>query len=157
MNENPTQNKSSLDLPTDTRRDLVQSWPELFSLTEHWQSDMKFFRDELNFLNILIDKHLIKLVEEDNVSTIAPLAITLSKFEKRSVALDQRIAKHLQHIQGLIENPFSHDSRTSQDEHLELEKDLVDFVKEFRIIKSEIFSVVERALKSEKAKRLLQP
>jgi hypothetical protein len=157
MDRKDNEQKTVLDLHPGSKEDLFQSWTALFVLTKHWLSDMKFFRSELNFLNTLIDRYLLKLVEEDNVSTIAPLALALSRLESRSHELGQKIMKHLQHIQELIEDPFSHDSQTAKDEHLALENELVDFVKNFRITKAEIFTSAEHVLKSEKAKHLLTP
>lgn len=153
MNEKHTQQTPALELQADPSR--LQSWEAMFALAGHWQSDLKFFNDELSFLNTLIDKYLVKLVEEDNASKIAPLTLALSKLEVKSRALGQKVGKHLQHIQELVENPFSHDSQTSKDAHLTLESELRDFVKEFRVTKLEIFSSTEQVLKSTKARHLL--
>jgi hypothetical protein len=155
MDKKEVERKTLLDLHPGSKEDLFQSWTSLFVLTKHWLSDMKFFRTELNFLTLLVDRYLLKLVEEANVSKIVPLTLALSKLEVRSHELGQKIMKHLQHFQELIENPFSHDSQSARDEHLALETELIDFVKDFRITKAEIFSSTEPILKSEKAKHLL--
>ena len=96
----------------DPKQGTLQSWTELFVLTEHWQSDMRFFHDELNFLNTLIDKYLIKLIEEDNVSRIAPLTLALTKLEARSRALDQKIVGHFAAYSGI--NPKSFFARLTR-------------------------------------------
>jgi hypothetical protein len=157
MNKNVSQKKSVLDVHHGSTEELNQSWTELYILTEHWQSDLKFFQDELSFLNILIDKYLIKFIEEDNVSKITPLTLALSRLEARNRMIGERAIKHLQYIRELMENHFSRDSQNARDEHLSLENDLVDFVKDFRFAKGEIFSSTEQILKSEKAKHLLTP
>jgi len=157
MDKKISEKKSTLDIHRGSREELNQSWIELYALTEHWQSDLKFFQDELNFLNMLIDKYLIKLIEEDNVSRISPLTLALSRLDSRSRSMAGKVTKHLQHLQELMENPFSHDSQHAKDEHLALESDLIDFVKDFRFTKGEIFSSTEQTLKSEKAKHLLTP
>lgn len=146
-----------MDVHHGSKEELNQSWMELYVLTGHWQSDLKFFQDELRFLNILIDKYLVKLIEEDNVSKVTPLTLALSRLEARNREIGASVTKHLRHIQELIENPFSNDSQHTKDEHLTLEGALVDFVKDFRLTKREIFVSTEQILKSEKAKHLLTP
>jgi hypothetical protein len=147
--------KQPLELHQDLGEDVLLQWSAVYTLTEHWQADMKFFNDELNFLNILVDKYLLKLAEEGHISTIAPLAMALTKLEVNNRELDQKIEKHKLHIQEVIENPFSHNSQAVKDEHIALESELYDFVDIFRITKKEIFDSTEQILKSEKAKHLL--
>jgi hypothetical protein len=157
MEKNENQKKIILDVHHGSTAELNYSWSELYALTEHWLSDLKFFQDEISFLNILIDKYLLKLIEEDNVSKISPSTMALSRLEARSSKMVQRVGKHLKHIEGLMENSFSHDSQNIKDEHLSLERDLIDFVKDFRYAKEEIFRSTEQTLRSEKAKHLLTP
>lgn len=149
------QNKSALEVHPGPKDEPFQSWTRLYALTEHWQSDVKFFHDELRFLHTLIDKYLLKLIEEDNVSKIAPLTLALTKLEARNGMLQQKLVKHLEHLQALTKNPVANDSRLTNDEHVTLEHELVDFVKDFRFTKGEIFRSTEHVLKSEKAKHLL--
>jgi hypothetical protein len=155
-NSNNKEKKLVLELHQDSN-DPFQSWPGLYALTEHWQSDVKFFQDELRFINTLVDRYLLKLIEEDTFSRIEPLALALLRLEKRSNDLEDRITIHLEHIRELLESPFSHDSQTYKDEHLTLENDLMDFVKDFRFAKGEIFKSTEQVLKTDKSKHLLEP
>jgi hypothetical protein len=157
MDKKHSEQKSILELHADSPESVSASWTALHALTEHWQSDLKFFEDELNFLNIVTDKYLLKLIEEDNVSRIAPLSMALANLEKRNRALTEKVLKHLQHIRESIQNSVSQDEQAFKDAHVELENDLIDFVKVFRITKKEIFDSAEQVLKSEKAKRLLNP
>lgn len=157
MEKGLNKKRSALDVHHSSREELNQSWTELYVLTEHWQSDLKFFHDELNFLNILIDKYIIKLIEEDNISKISPLTLALSRLDARSRSMAERLKRHLRNIREVMENPFSDDSQNTSRENLALENDLIDFVKDFRFTKREIFNSTEQTLRSEKAKHLLAP
>jgi hypothetical protein len=156
MNKGNSRAKSASELRPGSKDEDQQAWSELYILTEHWQSDIKFFHYELNFLNILVDKYFTRLMaEEENVSKVKPVAMKLSRIEDRERELDQKITKHLQHIQELMENPSSDNSQKFRDEHVELEIELANFLKDFRATKSEVFGLTEQVLKSEKAKHLL--
>jgi len=148
--------KSASELQPGSKEEYQETWSKLYILTEHWQSDVKFFHYELNFLNTLVDKYFTQLTAEaENIGKVRPVALTLSKIEARARALDQKITKHLQHIRELMENPFSPNSPEFKDEHGQLELELAIFLKDFRATKSEVFALTEQVLKSEKAKHLL--
>ncbi|WP_299524390.1 hypothetical protein [uncultured Lutibacter sp.] len=43
---------------------------ELYILTEHWKSDMLFYKEDLNFLNHLIDKYFIWISKKEDADLV---------------------------------------------------------------------------------------
>lgn len=148
-------NKSVLELSSTTNNLNEATWITLSVLTEHWQSDLKFFQDELRFLRTLINKYFVWLIEEENINKTRALARKLTILDDQRNTYDLMVSKHLHHLHGLIENPFVYDAHTIKQEHEKIEQALSRFVKDFRDVKREAFSVTEHVIESEKAQHLL--
>lgn len=127
----------------------------LFILAEHWQTDLKFYADESRFLRSLIDKYFMWLIDDKFIDATKKMATKLLKLEKSRSQIEQQVAEHMKHLANLIQNPFPYDAQAYRDEHAGLESSLADFLKEFRIIKREIFLLTEQVIESEKVKHLL--
>jgi hypothetical protein len=130
-------------------------WSSFYAVAQHWQSDIKFFEDELGFFRLLIDKNLSLLIEASNIEQTRKMASHVTNLEKGRVVLADQISKHMKHIAALMENPFAQDAQQFKDEHTNLENSVMDFTKSFRSIKSEVFKLNEQVVHSEKLKRLI--
>lgn len=130
-------------------------WSSFYAVAQHWQSDIKFFEDELGFFRLLIDKNLSLLIEAGNIEQTRKMASHVTNLEKERVLLANQISKHIKHIAALMENPFAQDAQQFKDEHANLENSFMDFTKSFRSIKSEVFKLNEQVVHSEKLKRLI--
>lgn len=131
------------------------NWTESFALTKHWQSDLIFFSDEMRFFRSLVDRYFLALIEKDNIGKTRAIAVRLADLEQDRLQLEKKIASHLTHLGGLIENAFSHDAQSTLDEHQEMEAAMTNLVKQFRTLKKDIFQLTEHVMESEKAKHLL--
>ena len=132
-----------------------KEWESLYALTQHWQSDLQFYDDELQFLRSLIDKYFIWLVEDENIENTKVLANKLIRMSEKCTQLESRTREHSKHIASLMENPFPYNKQDFKDEHLYLENSLPQFLKDFRQIKREVFRLTTKIIESEKAKHLL--
>lgn len=119
---------------------------ELYVLTEHWQSDLKFYKGDLHFLYQLIDKYFIWLVNQENLDEMRTIATGLSESVKNCDILLEKTSKHLAHLAELIDDPFKYDSHKFRSEHEELENEIVSFIKKFWKIKKDTFVVSEHVI-----------
>jgi hypothetical protein len=131
------------------------TWQQFFVLAEHWQSDLKFFADELQFLKNIIDKYFIWLTDEKNVADTQHLTADLINLEKSRAYIEQKVENHLKDLASLIKHAVSQTAQNNKDEHGELQIALAVFVKDFRQMKRRIFEVTKRVMESEKDHRLL--
>lgn len=131
------------------------SYESLYALTEHWQSDIQFYQDEMRFLNDLISKYFIWLIREDNVESVRGMAVKIVQLETRFDDLTDRVTEHLGKLELLIENPFVHDEQVFRNEHAALEDDLEDLINEFKVLKKGIFTITEYVIDNERLHHLL--
>jgi DNA gyrase/topoisomerase IV subunit A len=122
------------------------SWQELY---------MKFFEDESRFLHNLIDKYFIWLTQDENISTVQRLASRIRALDKGRDGANSRLKLHLSHLASLENNTSELDHNAFRIEHQELEDEISSYVKEFRKVKTEVFSITESVMDSEKLQHLL--
>jgi hypothetical protein len=122
---------------------------QLYILTEHWQSDLQFYKGDLHFLHHLIDKYFIWLVNKENLDEMRNIASGLSETVKNCDKLLEKTSKHLTHLAELIDDPFKYDSHKFRSEHEELENEIAFFIKKFWKIKKDTFAVSEHVIKKE--------
>jgi len=127
----------------------------LYVLTEHWKSDISFFRDELRFLKNLVDKYFIWLINDDNIRETQSVVNDLSAAGKELQKVSIGIEEHLHQLEKLMENSFPHDEQVFRDEHAELEDAMADITQVFRLLKMQVFELTERIMQEEKIRQLL--
>jgi len=128
-------------------------YQQLYILTEHWKSDLQFYKDDLRFLHHLIDKYFIWLTHKEHLDEMRDLVSGLSEIGKNCDLLIKKITEHQSHLAELIDAPFKYDSHKFRTEHEELENEIASFIKKFRKIKKETFAVSEQVINKE-VKRL---
>ncbi|MGY5848823.1 hypothetical protein [Salegentibacter sp. F14] len=122
---------------------IIQAdWDQLYLLTQHWESDLKFFRDDLSFLNKLIDKYFIWIDNQESINAVSKLKLELQEIRSRCQDLLHKTQKHREQLGIMIESD-SEDSRIFRLEHEHLENEVTDFVKSFRKNRKEIFTITE--------------
>jgi hypothetical protein len=129
---------------------------QLSILAGHWQSDLKFYQDEIRFLRNLIVRYFMWLSDDKNLSDARQVAKQLTSLEGQRSVCEQGVNTHLQHYVELIQNPFTHDSHDFGDEHQRMEKAIADFVKAFKATKAKTFELTEHIIESEKVKHLIE-
>ena len=130
-------------------------WQQLYTLTEHWQSDLQFYKDDLRFLDHLIDKYFIFLTQKDNLDEMRELTKRLTNESKECDSLIEKTTTHLSHLGQLIDDPYKYDSHQFREEHEKLEDAIATFIKKFRKNKKETFAITEKVIGKEIKKRLM--
>ena len=131
------------------------SWQQLHVITEHWQSDLAFYGDEVRFLQDLISKYFLLLVKEESSEDMQKLVNRLLTIDKNHVYLKETTINHLSHIAKAVKDGLTSDEQPFRDEHARLEDNFVVFVSDFRALKKDVFSVTENIIHGEKLKHLL--
>lgn len=124
-------------------------YQELYILTEHWQSDLQFYKGDLRFLHHLIDKYFIWITHKENLDEMKNIASSLYEIGKKCDELLEKTSKHLTHLSELIDDPFKYDPHKFRSEHEELENEIAAFIKKFWGIKKETFAVSEQVIEKE--------
>ncbi len=116
------------------------SWEELFVITEYWQSDILYFKNEIRFLQGIINKYFPQLLKHKSIISLNPLDEHFIHMQE----LTQGFKKHRKHIEELIDNPFAYDEDKFRKEHEILEHKFAAFVLEFQEEKEQIYRVIKK-------------
>ncbi len=131
------------------------NWQELYLLTKHWKSDIKFANYEINFFKGLVDKYFIWVKDKDQITQVQHLANILVHLTSELENIDMAITKHLNYIRLFINSNFSRDEEVFRVEHAMLEDKIVGFTNALRETKREIFNLTEVMLNNEKTNQLI--
>jgi len=132
------------------------SWDELYVLTQHWKSDLEFYRDDLRFLHHLIDKYFMWLTKTENLELVKELKKGLSDLKIQNVDLMAKVGKHTIQLGNLIENIKKTHAGIVKTEHEHLEEELAAFVKSFRKNRKEVFKITEYVIDNEKLSNIME-
>ena len=124
-------------------------WQQLYVLTEHWKSDISFYKDDLKFLHHLIDKYFKWISRKENIDMVLEIEVKLLGIDEQCGTLLHRVNTHLHQLAELIDNPFAYDSHKFRTEHDKLEDDIATFVKDFRSNRREVFTVTDYLMDKE--------
>jgi cysteinyl-tRNA synthetase len=127
----------------------TEEYQQLYLLTEHWQSDLEFYKNALRFLHYLIDKYFVWFAHKEHYDEMTNLASRLSAITRICDNLLRKTSENLNHLTGLIDEPFKYDFHEFKSEHDELENEIVLFIKKFREIKKESFAFSEQVIEQE--------
>lgn len=146
------------DLRARPKANFIQetNWQELYVLTNHWKSDLLFYRDDLKFMNHLIDKYFIWITKKENLKDVQKIGSAILEDAKTCDLLIVKVGEHLSHLAQLIDNPLSDKAGRFRDEHRELEDEIMVFTKTVRQNRKEVFSVTEKVLDDEQLAQLME-
>ena len=149
--------KKNMQLGIRPKSDFMYtaSWGELYVLTEHWQSDLEFYGDEIKFLQNLMSKYFLQLVQEENAEHLQDLVGRLLGIDKSHVSLKDKTIQHLSHLVEVVKDSNSSQGQQFRDEHADLEDGFTIFVNDFKTLKKDVFKVTEHILHTEKFRHLL--
>lgn len=129
---------------------------QLFLLTEHWQSDVAFYKDEFKFLYRLIDKYYIWLTNDQHIEEVRKMVKTVLEMQHELTVISTQLSSHLISIGKRIDKPNAAAELVLREEHAILESKIGQFYRNFKVIKKEIFTITEVVIESEKLQHLLE-
>lgn len=132
------------------------SLEELHKITSEWDSEVKLWEDELRFFQHLIDKYILKMIEEDQFQKVQRIVDEIIQFNDIELKeISAKIQKHDKHLGLMLEDAFSYDESLFRREHDHLEDEISNFMGKFKTFKKDTFSIIEEVLKNEKLQHLL--
>ena len=132
------------------------NWQELYILTDHWKSDLDFYKDDLRFLHHLIDKYIIWITKDDNLNMVKDIEKNLFEIKKKSMDLMKELSIHQGNLRLMVENPVHSSNPQFLKDHEVLEEKVSNFVKLFRSNRKEVFKITEYIIDSEELPDILK-
>src|SRR6476619_4016278 len=100
---------------------------DIYKLTEHWKTDMEFYRDEIRFLMDLISRYAALVITENHTAKVKSLQKQLSNAESQLNNLNEKVEEHIADINDLIEGVMRVSEITFRIEHTKLENEVANF------------------------------
>ncbi len=132
------------------------NWYEAYILVNHWKSDLGFYREDITFLQQLIEKYLIWITKKENLERVADIRKKGHQLAVTAETLHGKISDHLNLIVDVLEERKYVPGEEFLNRHAELEKELSAFVKDFRHKRKEVFKVTEYVMDSEELQNVLE-
>ncbi len=127
------------------------TWEQLYALTKHWQSDLKFYSDEMTFFRHLAGNRLLWLENDKDIKAIRSIGNKLFNVSHEIESLNQLMNNHLHRLAEFSKHPTTPEQKSFREEHSVLEDQYSDFSKAFRDLKKEMFELVEVAAENGQA------
>ncbi len=130
------------------------NWYEMYILVNHWKSDLEFYREDIRFLQQLIQKYLIWITKKENLDRVSVIRKKGHELAQKGIELQEKVSKHLSEVVDAIEGrTVSREDFLNR--HEQLERDYAQFVRDFRVKRKEVFKVTEYVIDSEELQNIL--
>lgn len=124
-------------------------WKELYVLTEHWISDLEFYRDDLKFMHLLLRDYFMWLFREEGMVPGREMEREIKNLDQRCMALLAESRKLLTHLADLIDDPYKYDSHVFRRDYDRLEEEIAGFVADFRKGRKKVYGLAKHLMSSE--------
>ncbi|WP_298493577.1 hypothetical protein [uncultured Algibacter sp.] len=122
-----------------------------------WLSELKFAKDEQLFFDDLIKSYTLQLIDSKHFAESKKIVSQLVAQQKET---DELISKVLDHEKGLniMVDGINQikEENAYKDEHGKLIIVMSEFSKKYKVLKSQLFTLIKSIIKEGKQKRLLQ-
>lgn len=136
--------------------DPEERWQQQYRDLEIMQHTLVFYAEELLFLRNLIDRHLMWLMEEEGLTNLNSITNRITSSATGCESLQHTVSGLISRTGSLIENPFAQDEHRLRQDFIRLKDQLNGYTEILRSVKKEVFKAMEEAIRTEKARRLLQ-
>lgn len=128
---------------------------ELHAESLLWRSELEFSRDEQQFLNTLVKNHTLDLISGNTFAKSRKVINDLAKEEKDVSALLERIAKHTNGLEILVDgvNQIKEEAAYKQD-HYNLKIEVSRYYENYKKTKRAIFDLIKQIIKQKKQKQI---
>lgn len=125
------------------------NWNEMYILTRYWRSDLEFYLEDLSFLTKLVKKYSIWVKSNETSEEVRKMSAELHNIIQHGKELKETLEKHQSKIAHVIDQTSQDSEKAILEEHGALEKEMAEFVKNFRANRRNVFKVSEKVLDSE--------
>lgn len=125
--------------------------------SRNWLSELRFIKDEQQFLSNLIKSYTLQLVDSAHFSESKKIVKTLDALQKKNKTCIETVKTHENKLLIMVDgiNQLK-EEQAYKKAHRTLISDMNKYFKEYRTLKKRLFQSIEDIMKHEKQKRLLQ-
>ena len=130
---------------------------ELHKASQDWLVELEFIKDEQLFLEDLLTSNTVKLI--DTIGFIDDMKIidALKLSQKRNESIIKAIKKHDKNLKILLDGiDQPEEEKLYKKEHRNLMELINEHLKDYKILKTQLFATLKKMFKKDKQKRLTQ-
>jgi len=130
---------------------------ELHKASQDWLVELEFIKDEQLFLEDLLTSNTVKLI--DTIGFIDDMKIidALKLSQKRNESIIKAIKKHDKNLKILLDGiDHPEEEKLYKKEHRNLMDLINEHLKDYKILKTQLFATLKKMFKKDKQKRLTQ-
>ena len=129
---------------------------DLHDNAKKWLSELEFIKVECFFLDNIINSFALQLIDKTYFSDSKKVIEALNTSAKKNKKLIKVIRKHENDIKILVDDINQpKEEEEYKDEHLNCAVIIHDFLKDYRLLKEELFDIIKIIKKTQKQKRLI--
>jgi len=119
---------------------------EYYINARRWNTDLEFFKDEIDFLNNLLKEHFLRLAGTKRNAEISCLLGKLNELVNEKHQVKELLDHQLKDLELLAEDLLFEDKEAFAGKQAHLEYLVIDLIHEYRKIKSGVFVIVNQIL-----------
>ncbi|WP_139002311.1 hypothetical protein [Hyunsoonleella aestuarii] len=125
--------------------------------TRKWMSELKFAKDEILFFNDLVKSYTLQLIDSKHFAESKKIIDKLNILKKDTDNLINTVKNHEKGLKVMVDgvNELQKED-TYRRKHAKLIIVVSNFLEKYRILKTQLFSLITGVIKEGKQKRLLQ-
>lgn len=129
---------------------------EMHDASKQWLSELRFIKDEHLFFEDLITLFTSQLIASNKFSDISEIIDTINASQKQNNTLIKTIKAHENGLEIMIDgvNQLEEEKAYKKD-HKELIGKINTFLKNYKLLKTQLFDVLKNIKKEEKRNHLL--
>lgn len=130
---------------------------EMHEASKKWLSELQFIADEQLFFDDLIKSYTLQLIDSKYFNKSQSIIEALKKIKKRNDLLIEAIKTHETDLKIMVDgiNDLPNEERYKK-EHRNLIIVVSDFLKDYKLFKTDLFGLIKKVIKEGKQKRLLE-
>ena len=130
---------------------------KMHDTSKQWLSELEFIKDEQLFFDDLIKSYTLQLIDSKHFGESKEIVDKLSKFQKKTDSLIKIIKMHEGELKIMSEGMYQLEKKENyKTKHGELNINVIEFLKKYRVLKTQLFNLIKNIIKEQKQKRLLQ-
>jgi len=130
---------------------------DMHSNSKEWLSELEFIKDEHLFFEDLIKSFTLQLIELQDFSENKKIIDAISSSNKENETLIKVVKKHEKNLKIMVDGiDQPKKEETYKNEHIDLTLIVHKFLKNYKLLKVELFDLIKNIKKTEKQKRLLK-
>jgi hypothetical protein len=129
---------------------------DMHNNSKEWLSELEFIKVEHLFLDDIINSFALQLIDKTYFSDSKKIIEAINSSTKENEKLIKVIRKHENDLKIMIDGINQHkDEEAYKDEHRNITVIIHKFLKEYKILKKELFDMIKKIKKTQKQKRLI--